>query len=360
MAFNFPSANHPVTRYGAAAAAALLAVAANQAASQPFAAHYPFMFLIAGVLFGAWFGGLGPGLLATAITGSSAIFAPNFESLAGIPHENAFYLRLVVYLIESMLISLFCGNVRQREARMSPVLAHREKPAGSLEERARLTRLEAEIGHLITQSDTIEKVLQGCVHSLVRHVDAAFARIWTYNETEQMLELQVSAGLYTHIDGPHGRVPLGQFKIGLIASERKPHLTNQVMGDPRVNNQEWARQEKMVAFAGYPLLVGERLYGVLAMFAKHRLSEASLSCAGPRRARDRPQPATPGSGAERVVAARRASGARNGRGRQSGQGRIHCHRLARVAHAAQRHPGLGALLETGDLTTRGNRGSGHT
>ncbi len=120
-------------------------------------------------------------------------------------------------------------------------------------------------------------MLQRCVQSLVRHVDAAFARIWTYNEAEEMLELQVSAGLYTHIDGPHGRVPLGKFKIGLIASEKKPHLTNQVIGDPRVNNQEWARREKMVAFAGYPLLVGDRLYGVLAMFAQHRLSDATLS-----------------------------------------------------------------------------------
>ncbi|MEO5718225.1 MAG: ATP-binding protein [Chthoniobacterales bacterium] len=276
MAFSSPAQSR-VVRYGAGAVAALITIGANQVASQHFTAQYPFMFLIAGVLFGAWFGGLGPGILVTALTALSAIVSPHFSGSPGSPHEMAFYFRLFVYLAESVLISLFCGSVRKREEKMNAVLAHRESTTGSLEERARLTRLEAEIGHLITQSETIEEVLQRCVQSLVRHVDAAFARIWTYNEAEEMLELQVSAGLYTHIDGPHGRVPLGQFKIGLIASEKKPHLTNQVIGDPRVNNQEWARRQKMVAFAGYPLLVGDRLYGVLAMFAQHRLSDATLS-----------------------------------------------------------------------------------
>ena len=84
-----------------------------------------------------------------------------------------------------------------------------------------------------------------------------------------VLELQASAGLYTHLDGPHSRVPVGQYKIGLIAQERKPHLTNTVVGDPRVSDQEWAQREGMVAFAGYPLIVEDRLVGVMAMFARH-------------------------------------------------------------------------------------------
>ena len=82
--------------------------------------------------------------------------------------------------------------------------------------------------------------------------------------------------MYTHLDGPHSRVPVGKYKIGLIAQERKPHLTNEVVGDPRVSDQEWARREGMVAFAGYPLVVDDRLVGVMAMFARHTLTEATL------------------------------------------------------------------------------------
>jgi PAS domain S-box-containing protein len=65
-------------------------------------------------------------------------------------------------------------------------------------------------------------------------------------------------------------------KIGRIAAERKPHITNSVIDDPRIGDQELARQEGMVAFAGYPLVVGERLVGVVAMFARTTLSDAVL------------------------------------------------------------------------------------
>ena len=91
-----------------------------------------------------------------------------------------------------------------------------------------------------------------------------------------MLELQASAGMYTHTDGPHGRVPVGEFKIGLIAQERRPHLANDVGTDPHVDDKEWARREGMVAFAGYPLLVEGRLVGVLALFAREILAEDTI------------------------------------------------------------------------------------
>ena len=120
------------------------------------------------------------------------------------------------------------------------------------------------------------EILRGCAEAIVRHLDAAFARIWTLNKEKNMLELQASAGIYTHLDGPHSRIPVGKLKIGLIAEEKKPHLTNDVMNDPRVSDKAWARNEGMVSFAGYPLIVQDRVVGVMAMFARQRLSAAIL------------------------------------------------------------------------------------
>src|SRR5258708_2105368 len=79
----------------------------------------------------------------------------------------------------------------------------------------------------------------GSVEAAVKHLQAAFARIWTLNENANVLELQASAGLYTHLDGAHSRIPVGKFKIGKIAGERIPHLSNSVIGDPRA--MSWAR-----------------------------------------------------------------------------------------------------------------------
>ena len=126
----------------------------------------------------------------------------------------------------------------------------------------------------------VRPMLQRCTEELVRLLGVAFARIWTLDAAGTTLELQASAGRYTHLDGPHSRVPVGALKIGKIASEKLPHLTNDVLTDPRVGDKEWARREGMVAFAGYPLLVGDRVVGVMAMFATSPLEKHLLDLLG--------------------------------------------------------------------------------
>src|SRR6516164_7788547 len=157
--------------------------------------------------------------------------------------------------------------------------AHQWREQLDVTDRNRL-ELTAEISSVIARGGSLANILQACSESLVRHLDAAFARIWTLNEAERMLELQASAGMYTHLNGQHSRVPVGQLKIGRIAQEGKPHLTNAVIGDAAVSDQEWAAREGMIAFAGYPLLSDERVVGVMGIFAKHPLSEDDLRTMG--------------------------------------------------------------------------------
>lgn len=143
-------------------------------------------------------------------------------------------------------------------------------------EQAVVWALHSDVSITLQQKGPLRETLQRCAEAMVRHLDAAFVRIWTLNQGDQILEMQASRGMYTHLDGFHSRVPVGQFKIGLIAQERKPHLTNTVIGDPRVHDQQWARREGMVAFAGYPLIVEDRTVGVMALFARHALTEVVL------------------------------------------------------------------------------------
>lgn len=175
-------------------------------------------------------------------------------------------------LIRSTVLSLFLifGFYAQH------TLITRRRAEMALRERTRLFALDAEIGHVFNRSHEFEVQLQGCAEALTRHLNAAFARIWTLNQTDQVLELRASAGLYTHLDGRHSRVAVGQFKIGRIAADRKPHLTNAVIGDPQVHDQDWAKREGLVAFAGYPLLRGLDVVGVMALFSRHRLSAFTL------------------------------------------------------------------------------------
>jgi len=156
----------------------------------------------------------------------------------------------------------------------------RGRAEAALAERLGLEAMRADLLADVTERSGPREMMQSCAQTLVRHVDAAFARIWTLEEGESVLELQASAGMYTHLDGGHARVPMGELKIGRIAAERRPHLTNAVLEDPHVSDPAWARREGMVAFAGYPLLVENRLLGVVALFARHRLSEITIDALG--------------------------------------------------------------------------------
>lgn len=149
-----------------------------------------------------------------------------------------------------------------------------------LAERIQLAEFRAEVDSILTHSWSLQELMCHCTAAVVKHLDAAFARIWLLNKQENVLELQVSSGMYTHIDGQHQRVKVGEFKIGLIAQEAKPHLTNSVQDDPRVSNKEWAKQEGMVAFAGYPLIVEGEVLGVIAMFARQALSASTFQALG--------------------------------------------------------------------------------
>jgi len=147
-------------------------------------------------------------------------------------------------------------------------------------ERARLAELGRDVGIALSQGDTLREMLQPCAEAMVRYLDAAFARVWWLPPGKDVLELQASAGMYTHLDGPHAHIPIGRLKIGRIAQERRPLLTNEVQGDPLISDPSWARREGVIAFAGYPLVVKDRLLGVLAMFSRQPLSDAVLQTLG--------------------------------------------------------------------------------
>jgi signal transduction histidine kinase len=145
--------------------------------------------------------------------------------------------------------------------------------------RDREATLRAEINRLLVRPDSTRRLLQACTDAIVNNLYVAFARIWTLERGEGILELQASSGLYTGLHGKYSRIPVGHLKIGLIAENRVPYLTNAVLGDPRID-QEWVKRESIVAFAGYPLLVDNRVIGVIAVFARLPMGIETLETIG--------------------------------------------------------------------------------
>lgn len=146
--------------------------------------------------------------------------------------------------------------------------------------RNREATLRGEINRLLARPDGTRRTLQACTDAIVNYLDVVLARIWTLDRGQEMLKLQASSGLYTELHGSYSRILVGHLKIGLIAETRIPYLSNTVLGDPRIRDQDWVKREGIVAFAGYPLVVDDRVRGVIAVFARHAIESETLETLG--------------------------------------------------------------------------------
>lgn len=114
-----------------------------------------------------------------------------------------------------------------------------------------------------------EVIAKEVTEALVTEFDCAFARIWLTEADGQALRLVASSGLYTRTDGSFARVPMGAYKVGKIAQNQVPFLSNNLAQESWVKDREWAIAKEIYGFAGYPLARRGEVIGVLATFS-HR------------------------------------------------------------------------------------------
>jgi PAS domain S-box-containing protein len=96
-------------RYGMAVLAVLLVLGLKLAVPALARTDFPFTLFLAAILFGSWYGGIGPGLVATVLAALLAdyYFLPPIGSVfVGGEHEQ---LRLLQFVIEGFFISVLSG-----------------------------------------------------------------------------------------------------------------------------------------------------------------------------------------------------------------------------------------------------------
>jgi PAS domain S-box-containing protein len=158
-------------------------------------------------------------------------------------------------------------------------------PAGrrsesDLEERNRLLTFCADVGAALARGETLKAALAECCGAMVRHLGGDFASVWTLRPWGDLLDLEADAGPHASQLARQVTVPVGRFRIGRVALEKQPLLVDLRVASIHEDDKNWAGRAGMVAFAGYPLVVGDRLVGVMAMYAARPLTEAALHAMG--------------------------------------------------------------------------------
>ena len=136
----------------------------------------------------------------------------------------------------------------------------------NLEEQARLAELAAKIGHVLVSPGAIEAALHGCADATASHLDATFVGIWIFNNSTRRLQLAASAKQFSGCQGDPFQENRISIEIEMIARERITYQSDDIAADPRIEKATWLKREAVTGFAGYPLVVENRLVGVMAMY----------------------------------------------------------------------------------------------
>lgn len=148
-------------------------------------------------------------------------------------------------------------------------------------ERARLGL--ARIAQQIAATTDPEKAPVIATSELVANFEVDLVHTWLWDEPRQELVLRASEGLSTWSASPDShleRIRLGESVIGRIAANHQAIWSNELRGEAQRLELEWAARAGMVAFAGFPLLVGGRLLGVLGLFSRRPFDEDDLTALG--------------------------------------------------------------------------------
>lgn len=144
---------------------------------------------------------------------------------------------------------------------------------------ARQAAFVADVAVALTEGRELRHMLRRCAQAMVEHLDAAVAQVWTANLTEQVLELQATAGLAGDFESNLQRIPIGAFTVGRVAAEGRPIAENAIE-NLTFASDALVKREGLSSYAGFPLVLGDQLVGVLSMFGRQPLADSTLIALG--------------------------------------------------------------------------------
>ena len=140
----------------------------------------------------------------------------------------------------------------------------------SLRQQIRQSTLMSEVAEALIGTESIAAKLQRCAEEIVQQLGVECALVWTADPSDEGVTLSANAGI-SSADFPQ-RPELGNSSLDLVLRERKTHVTNSVLEDPRTADREWAIRHEIQTFAGYPLLLADAMFGALVVYARKLLA----------------------------------------------------------------------------------------
>ena len=112
--------------------------------------------------------------------------------------------------------------------------------------------------------------------ALTGNLGFAAAQVWLLEPSDGALWRRASHHTTSNPPPVPGRVERGMSEIGQVAELRVPIVTNDPANHRQVGLSPWMSEEGIQAFAGFPMVVGDQLLGVLAVYHRRPLDRNTI------------------------------------------------------------------------------------
>jgi PAS domain S-box-containing protein len=219
-----------------------------------------FPLFLAAVMFSAWYGGLGPGLLSTTLGALAGTYFFLPPPAALLPLSLSDGVRLGVFLVEALVITSLSTALRTAQQRAEALFAGEQAARVEIEAAAQRIRdlqrvTETALSHL--DLDDLLRELLGRIREVLGADTVVFLLT-----TEGGQELLVRAAHGLEQEVAEGiKVPLGRGIAGRIAARRRPMIFEELP-----SAEVWSpilREKGLRSLLGIPLMVDGRVIGVV-------------------------------------------------------------------------------------------------
>jgi signal transduction histidine kinase len=231
----------------------------------------PFLAFFGAVMVGAWFGGLGPGLLATALSAilSWYLFLDPQHSIAIGGFEHG--LRLAIFILEAVLISSLVGATHSARRRAEANMLEIKRGEQKLRRQARQQEAVAELGkHALSTATGLEDLLGQAVESVVDVLGVEYSEVLELLPSGQELVLRAGVGWK---EGLVGQVTVGSGSdshAGYTLLSGEPVIFEDLRSETRFGGPPLLLKHGVISGLSVIIRAGEPPFGTLGAYAKER------------------------------------------------------------------------------------------
>src|SRR5215212_4689843 len=263
-----------LVRYGAAVVVTGLAVVLQELLfgwSREDPNITPFLTFFGAVMVGAWFGGLGPGLLATALSAMLSWYLFLYPQDSIVIDRFGQGFRLIIFVSEGVLISSLVGAVHSARRRAEANMLKINRGDQKRQRQARQQEAVAELGkHALSATTGFQDLLRQAVESVVDVLGTEYSEVLELLPSSKELALRTGVGWK---EGLVEQTIVGTGRdshAGYTLLTNEPVIIEDLRSETRFGGSPLLLEHGVISGMSVIIRTGDPPFGVLGAYAKQR------------------------------------------------------------------------------------------